>query len=330
LWDVGRLLFALRDAVGGAPWGTADARPAALGRVWAAAAGGRLRSPAAVPRCLLGVADGDGNDGDGGGGGGGGDGGAPPFAITRGVVVEAPSMSGDASVALGGQLWLRRRTWLYGEHARADAEEAVDVAPAVAAAVATALRLPLLVEAPLYEAASGRLGGGGAAAPPPPPPEAGGGAPPPAPSAASTPPPWELTAAAVGRDLPPAALRASLAAAGVGSRRADGRDALVRAALPLMDEAARREVLLTRAAAAGEYALAARLQAGRSARHRAAAGMAAAAAAGRYAEAARLGGVLSAATDCRADVTQEEGAYDRYLDKDEEYERARRRVMGGG
>lgn len=57
--------------------------------------------------------------------------------------------------------------------------------------------------------------------------------------------------------------------------------------------------------------------------------MAAAAADGRLATAARLGGDAAAAADARADVTQEVGAYDPYLDKDVEYELARRRSMGG-
>lgn len=341
VWEAGVTLFALREAVSVLPWGSADARPAALGRVTAAAAGGRLASPAALLALLLGGSAGGGYSSGGGCGGGGGGGAdraaavasSPPFVVTRAVVVEAPSTGGPDGVALGGQLWARRLTRLYGEAALADAEEAHDVSPGVAAAVAAALRVPLLVEAPLYEVASCRRGGGTAA-----PNDADGseaaagagrGATAAAAAEAAVPPPWELSAADVDMRLSAPDLRASLAAAGVGTRRADSRDALVMAALPLMDEVARRRVLLARADAAGEVDLAAVLLAGRSARHVALDDMAAAAADGRLATAARLGGDAAAAADARADVTQEEGAYDPYLDKDVEYELARRRAMGG-
>lgn len=352
VWEAGVTLFALREAVSVLPWGSADARPAALGRVTAAAAGGRLASPAALLAVLLGgnaggeYSSGGGSSSGGGGGGsrasGGGGGGAglavpvpsgPPFVITRAVVVEAPSTGGSDGVALGGQLWTRRLTRLYGEAALADSEEAHGMPPGVAAAVATALQLPLFVEAPLYEAASCRRGDStfGTASPD----DADGGvaaakmdrgttA-----SAGAVPPPWELSATDVDVRLSAPDLRASLAAAGVGTRRADSRDELVMASLPLMDEVARRRVLVARADAAGDAELSAALQAGRSARHVALDDMAAAAADGRLATAARLGGDAAAAADARADVTQEEGAYDPYLDKDLEYELARRRAMGG-
>lgn len=247
--------------------------------------------------------------------------------------MEAPSTGGSDGVALGGQLWTRRLTRLYGEAALADSEEAHGMPPGVAAAVATALQLPLFVEAPLYEAASCRRGDStfGTASPD----DADGGvaaakmdrgttA-----SAGAVPPPWELSATDVDVRLSAPDLRASLAAAGVGTRRADSRDELVMASLPLMDEVARRRVLVARADAAGDAELSAALQAGRSARHVALDDMAAAAADGRLATAARLGGDAAAAADARADVTQEEGAYDPYLDKDLEYELARRRAMGG-
>lgn len=98
---------------------------------------------------------------------GGGGGGEPPDwddprAYTRvAVVVEAPSTGGPDAVALGGQLWTRRLTRLYGEAALADAEAAHDMPPAVAAAIAAALRVPVFVEAPLYEVASCRRSSGG-------------------------------------------------------------------------------------------------------------------------------------------------------------------------
>ncbi|GAB0496623.1 hypothetical protein MMPV_007936 [Pyropia vietnamensis] len=339
VWEAGVILFALREAMSVLPWGSADARPAAWVRVAAAAAGGRLASPAALLTVLLGEHCGGRAD-SGGGGADVGAGGAraaaaavptgPPFVITRAVVVEAPSKGGADGVALGGQLWTRRLMRLYGETALAETEEAHAMPAGVAAAVAAALRVPLFVEAPLYEVASCRrggfvnggtaavddIGGDGAAA------RAGS-------SASATPPPWELSAEDVDVGLSAPDLRASLAAAGVGTRLADSRDALVVAALPLMDEVDRRRVLLARAAAAGDADLFESLRAGRSARHVALDEMTVAAAEGRLATAARLGGDAAAAADARADVTQEEGSYDPYLDKDVEYELARRRSMGG-
>ena len=38
---------------------------------------------------------------------------------------------------------------------------------------------------------------------------------------------------------------------------------------------------------------------------------------------------LAVLTASRADVTQDEGSYSRFLDKDEDYEANRRRIMGG-
>ena len=45
--------------------------------------------------------------------------------------------------------------------------------------------------------------------------------------------------------------------------------------------------------------------------------------------AAELQERLAVLTASRADVTQDEGSYSRFLDKDEDYEANRRRIMGG-
>jgi len=98
--------------------------------------------------------------------------------------------------------------------------------------------------------------------------------------------------------------------------------------IPLLDEAVRRDLAVEAALRDGDVARAAALLAGRSKRH---------VARDRAAEASRegdFGGELRARDDesvytaIRADVTQDEGSYDRYLDTDEWYERQRRRTNG--
>ena len=98
--------------------------------------------------------------------------------------------------------------------------------------------------------------------------------------------------------------------------------------LPIMDEAVRRDILTAQAYDAGDYEEVQRLVAGKSRRQELLEAIQAAEQAGNDEYAERLRNDLDLATELRADFTQDEGSYSRFLDKDEWYEAQRRRAMG--
>ena len=98
--------------------------------------------------------------------------------------------------------------------------------------------------------------------------------------------------------------------------------------IPLLDEAVRRDLAVEAALKRGDIAGAAALMAGKSKRHAARDRAAQASADGDLAGEIRARDDESVYTAIRADITQDEGSYSRFLDKDEWYERQRRRTTG--
>ena len=98
--------------------------------------------------------------------------------------------------------------------------------------------------------------------------------------------------------------------------------------IPLLDEAVRRDLAVEAALKRGDIAGAAALMAGKSKRHAARDRAAQASADGDLAGEIRARDDESVYTAIRADITQDEGSYSRFLDKDEWYERQRRRTNG--
>ena len=96
--------------------------------------------------------------------------------------------------------------------------------------------------------------------------------------------------------------------------------------LPLVDEIVRREVRIEAALRDGDVGGAARLIAGKSDRHKARDRARAASAGGDLAAEASARSEDAILTAIRADVTQEPGSYDPYLDQDRWYEEQRRRL----
>ena len=101
--------------------------------------------------------------------------------------------------------------------------------------------------------------------------------------------------------------------------------------LPLMDEAVRRDVQLKRARRDQDWTAVAELEAQSSASARGKTRRALEAALKDGSDDATIASLrqeLALQTALRADVTQDEGDYSRFLDKDDWYERDRRRAMG--
>ena len=99
--------------------------------------------------------------------------------------------------------------------------------------------------------------------------------------------------------------------------------------LPLMDEAEWRKVLVSRAVSRGDVDAAASLASQQSARAKLAANeLSEVTLLGDVERAAALQERLAVLLAIRADTTQDEGSYSAYLDKDEDYEVNRRRIMG--
>ena len=101
--------------------------------------------------------------------------------------------------------------------------------------------------------------------------------------------------------------------------------------LPLMDEAVRRDVQLKRARRDQDWTAVAELEAQSSASPRGKTRRALEAALKDGSDDATIASLrqeLALQTALRADVTQDEGDYSRFLDKDDWYERDRRRAMG--
>ena len=90
---------------------------------------------------------------------------------------------------------------------------------------------------------------------------------------------------------------------------------------PLLDEDVRRRLAMRRALEEGDVGAAAALEAGSSRRGQLLAALRRAVDEERYGEAAELSLELRVETSRRADVTQDEGGYDRYLDQDDWYAR---------
>jgi len=110
---------------------------------------------------------------------------------------------------------------------------------------------------------------------------------------------------------------------------AAGSDAPVDALLvPLLDEAVRRDLAVEAALRRGDVAGAAALMAGKSKRHAARDLAAQASADGDLAGEIRARDDEAVYSAIRADITQDEGSYSRFLDKDEWYERQQRQTNG--
>ena len=131
---------------------------------------------------------------------------------------------------------------------------------------------------------------------------------------------WDLKAADV-LELVPGQLRALLRANGVPTRRDTPAQELVGKLLPLMDEMERRLVRIRYAVEAEDYEEAARLAAGTSRRGRLSQLLVDAVREERYADAAELQLEMEAETMGRADITQDPGSYDPFLDADDWYMR---------
>lgn len=127
-----------------------------------------------------------------------------------------------------------------------------------------------------------------------------------------------LTAEDVGR-ASDAALRGLLRRCGLGVKRRESRESLLGRVAPLLDEVARRELAVMLAAQAGDYALAAELQRGRSRRGKLTAELKQAERDGEWGEVVRLAGELKVLERQTYDTTAEPGSYDRDLDQDEWY-----------
>lgn len=160
--------------------------------------------------------------------------------------------------------------------------------------------------------------------------------------------PWEVRSLDELDAMPLEALALSALSAGLRLPRA--REATEEAVLvllePLLDEAVRRPLQMRRALVEGDFAQATALEASTSKRGKLLAELRRAVDEERFGAAAGLSAELSVETNRRMDVTQDEGAYDRYLDQDEWYaqslarererlleqdrEKARRREKGRG
>lgn len=141
---------------------------------------------------------------------------------------------------------------------------------------------------------------------------------------------WQLSAAEF-RALKPAGLARALLASGVSSLprpREATAERLATLAYPLLNAAVRNQLLLAQAVLDEDYSEAARLAGAKSQRQLVAEALADALAAEDYASAEQLRARLDVLTELRMDPTQEEGAYDPYLDQDEWYAEQQRRIYG--
>lgn len=137
---------------------------------------------------------------------------------------------------------------------------------------------------------------------------------------------WQLKASDI-RDMSVEQLRYVLQAAAIPSRRSDTKEELVARILPEMDEVERRIVLVEAAVRNEEYTEAAMLQQTQSRRGTLAELIVQAVQEERYYDAAALQEEYEVLTMARADLTQEEGSYDPYLDADDWYIRDLQRIQ---
>jgi len=140
-------------------------------------------------------------------------------------------------------------------------------------------------------------------------------------------PAWEIFDAKTFFGMSSAEKRATLRASGVTSlpRPREGLDSLDRALVDKMDDAVRAEVLRMRAAQQGAPLLGGNAPA--SGRQAVLQQLAQALEDGDVARAESLREKFVLMTERRADPTQQEGTYDRFLDQDEWYQEQRRRAM---
>mmetsp|Transcript_14374 Transcript_14374/g.33084 ORF Transcript_14374/g.33084 Transcript_14374/m.33084 type:complete len:507 (-) Transcript_14374:144-1664(-) len=131
---------------------------------------------------------------------------------------------------------------------------------------------------------------------------------------------WELKAADL-QGMTQEQLRFLLAEEGVPSSSQATKEELQDLILPRMDELERRIIMIQRAVEREEYGTASQLAANQSRRGRIAAAIVEAVREERYYEAAQLQEELEVITMGRADITQDEGSYDPYLDADDWYVR---------
>lgn len=135
--------------------------------------------------------------------------------------------------------------------------------------------------------------------------------------------PWEITSTdeLYGLSLEEKALSALSGGLQLPRARDASDELLIDLLSPLLDETVRRELRLRRALESGDDAEAAALSASTSKRGTILAALRRAVAQERYGEAAQLANELRVETNRRADVTQDEGAYDPFLDQDDWYAR---------
>mmetsp|Transcript_48219 Transcript_48219/g.111643 ORF Transcript_48219/g.111643 Transcript_48219/m.111643 type:complete len:470 (-) Transcript_48219:50-1459(-) len=140
-------------------------------------------------------------------------------------------------------------------------------------------------------------------------------------SRSAAPLPWEIRSAEQLQSMTTEQLARVALAAGLRLPRARqlSDESLTEMLEPLMDEAVRRDMRVARAADEGDFAAAAALQAGASCRGQLLGRLRQAVAEERYLAAAELAAELAIETSRRADVTQDEGAYSRFLDQDDWY-----------
>ena len=133
--------------------------------------------------------------------------------------------------------------------------------------------------------------------------------------------PWEIRSASELQDMPLEAKARSALAAGLRlPRKLDATEqVLLELLAPLLDETVRRELDVEAAAGRGDWAAAAALEAASPKRSRLTQQLRSAVAQEKYGEAAELAMQLRVETARRADVTQEEGSYSRFLDQDDWY-----------
>eukprot|EP00189_Rhodosorus_marinus_P008251 CAMPEP_0184752480 /NCGR_PEP_ID=MMETSP0315-20130426/43599_1 /TAXON_ID=101924 /ORGANISM="Rhodosorus marinus, Strain UTEX LB 2760" /LENGTH=393 /DNA_ID=CAMNT_0027231809 /DNA_START=1 /DNA_END=1183 /DNA_ORIENTATION=- len=118
-------------------------------------------------------------------------------------------------------------------------------------------------------------------------------------------------------------LRTALRSAGIPSKTRSTRGELLTRLIPMIDESVRRAMLIDEAVQREDYGRASELQARQSERSRVKQQLEEAVAEERYLDAQKLQERFDRLTEMRADPTQDEGSYDRYLDQDEWYKPVR-------
>jgi len=129
---------------------------------------------------------------------------------------------------------------------------------------------------------------------------------------------WEMKAADV-LTFETEQLRYLLREYGVPTRRRESKIDMIDKVLPMLDETQRRLILIRRAVEEEDYAMAGVLAAGTSRRGRLCEELVEAVAQERYGDAAKIQVEMEVQTMGRADITQDPGSYDPFLDADDWY-----------